>query len=189
MKKTITLLLIIVSSFLAPRCASSADASIGEVAVSRTPALSITFSVKDAFTKDIDEAIKSGVPTTFTFIVKIDRVRSGWFNETVSETRFTHSVKYDALKEEYEIGIDEMGEKSIRTKDSNEMKALMSTVTSVGIAPKRPLEAGERYEFRIKAELHSIELPFLLDYVFFFREALELRDGMVHLQLHTLRLP
>ena len=166
--KKIIILLIILSSLLSSRSGYCDDARIADVAVSKNHALSITFSVKDAFTKEIDEAIKTGLPTTFSFIVELDRLRSAWFNETVGGIRLRHTVKYDSLKEEYEISIDEMGEKSIRTKDINEMKALMSVVTSVDIKPVKPLVQGEGYEFRVKAELHTVELPFLLNYLLFF---------------------
>ncbi len=162
------MLLITVSSFLFPGNAYSEDARIADVAVSRTPALSITFSVKDAFTKEMDEAIQSGIPTAFNFIVEVYRVRSAWFNEPLSETRFSHKVKYDSMKEEYEIYIDEMGGEPIRTKDANEMKALMSVVTSVDIKSSAPLVKGEQYEFMVKAELRTVDLPFLLDYLLFF---------------------
>lgn len=157
-----------VSAFFFSAEARSEEARIADVVVSRTPSLSITFSVKGAFTKEMDEAIQSGIPTTFNFIVEVNRVRNAWFDETLSETRFSHTVKYDSLKEEYEISVDEMGMKSIRTKDPNEMKALMSVVTSVDIKSSTPLVKGERYEFMVKAELRTVDLPFLLDYVLFF---------------------
>lgn len=166
--KKLLLILIILSSLLPSRTGYCEDARIADLAVSKNHALSITFSVKDAFTKEIDEAVKTGLPTTFNFIIEINRLRSAWFNETVGETRLRHTVKYDSLKEEYEISIDEMGERSIRTKDINEMKALMSVVTSAEIKTVRPLVLGEEYEFRVKAELHTVELPFLLNYLLFF---------------------
>lgn len=166
--KKLLVLLITVSSFIFSGNAYSEDARIADVVVSRTPALSITFSVKDAFTKEMDEAIQSGIPAAFNFIVEVNRVRSAWFNEPLSETRFSHKVKYDSLKQEYVIYIDEMGGEPIRTKDANEMKALMSVVTSVDIKPSQPLVKGEQYEFMVKAELRTVDLPFLLDYLLFF---------------------
>jgi hypothetical protein len=166
--KKLLVLLIAVSSVLLSGYAYSEEARIADVVVSRTPALSITFSVKGAFTKEIDEAIQSGIPTAFNFIVEVNRVRSAWFNEPLSETRFSHKVKYDSLKQEYEIYIDEMGGEPIRTKDANEMQALMSVVTSVDVKSSKPLVKGEKYEFMVKAELRTVDLPFFLDYVLFF---------------------
>jgi hypothetical protein len=140
------------------------DARIADVAVSRTP-------LHHLLREDV---LKNGrgdterIPTAFNFIVEVNRVRSAWFNEPLSGTRFSHKVKYDSLKEEYEIFIDEMGEKPIRTKDASEMKALMSVVTSVDIKSSAPLVKGEQYEFMVKAELRTVDLPFLLDYLLFF---------------------
>ncbi|HXI10672.1 MAG TPA: DUF4390 domain-containing protein [Thermodesulfobacteriota bacterium] len=175
--KNLIILLITVLSFLLPSAARSEDARIADVVVSRSPALAITFSVQGAFTSEMDEAIHSGIPTTFNFIVEVNRVRGAWFDEPLSVTKFSHSVKYDSLKEEYEISIDEMGEKSIRTKDPKEMKALMSVVTSVDIKTPEPIVKGEQYEFRVKAELRTVDLPFLLNYLLFFVKLWDFETG------------
>jgi len=170
-------ILITLFALLLPAPAYCDDARISDVVVSRSPSLSITFRVKGAFTKEMDEAIQSGIPTTFNFIVEVDRVINAWFDETLSVTKFSHSVKYDSLKEEYAISIDEMGEKSIRTKDPEEMKALMSVVTSVDIKSSEPLVEGAEYEFRLKAELRKVDLPVLLNYILFFMKLWDFETG------------
>ncbi len=163
----IIIFLIFSLSFLLPALAFSNDARVDEVKVDWNPAVKVSFLVKDAFTKDIEEAITSGVPTSFTFIVEFNRRRALWFDEHMGKWEFKHTVKYDSLKEDYVVSLDE-AEKVIRTKDFNEMKKLMVTGDSIVISPAEPLKAGKEYECRIKAELQTIKLPFLLDYALFF---------------------
>lgn len=170
--KTLIIYLLISLTLLAPSAAycadSSAGASIDEVSVTGRADLKVSFVVKDAFTKDIEEAIKSGIPTSFTFIMELNRINTVWLNENLGGREFKHTVKYDSLKEEYELSLDETGERGIRTKDFNEMKRLMVTGSSVPLTPEKPLISGQVYEVRIMAELRTIELPFLLDYMLFF---------------------
>lgn len=150
---------------------------IDEVAVSTDPALRVSFAVKEAFTKDIEEAIKSGAPTSFTYKVELNRINPAWFNEDVGRWEFRHTVKYDTLKEEYEVTLDETGSEATRTKDINEMKKLMATGSSIPLETSKPLSKGGQYEVRLKAELHTIKLPFLLDYVLFFVKFWDFETG------------
>ncbi|MBI5233144.1 MAG: DUF4390 domain-containing protein [Deltaproteobacteria bacterium] len=139
-----------------------------DVKVSTAPSLNISFIVKDAFTDDIEEAIKSGIPTSFTFISKLYRIRGFWLDSDMGTWVFRHTVKYDTLKEEYEIIMEEKGVNSIRTKDFSEVKILMTTVEAVLLTPAPALEQGRDYELRLMAELDTINLPFFLDYMLFF---------------------
>ncbi|MBI5903779.1 MAG: DUF4390 domain-containing protein [Deltaproteobacteria bacterium] len=144
------------------------DARIDEVVVSAPPALKVSFKVKDAFTPDIEEAVRSGIPTSFNFIIELDRVRPLFFNETAGTWVFRHTVKYDSLKDEYEVSLDEADGGAVRTKDFREMQRLMTTCSSIPLIPGSLLSRGGGYELRIMAQLRTAELPFMLDYVLFF---------------------
>ncbi|MBI5561396.1 MAG: DUF4390 domain-containing protein, partial [Deltaproteobacteria bacterium] len=63
----------------------------------------VSFAVRHAFSKDMEEAIKSGIPTSFTFRVELDRLNSIWFDEKEEDLRFRHTVKYDTLRDEYQV--------------------------------------------------------------------------------------
>jgi hypothetical protein len=163
------LLIAILLLGIVPLRAFAAEAEIDGLVVELGPEIKASFVVKNAFNANIEEAVKSGVPTSFSFRVVLERDRGLlWFNETAVKLVFKHTVKYDTLKEEYEITLDETGGAPIRTKDLAEMKRAMTTCEAIVIAPARPLVPGAEYELRIMAELHSIDLPFLLDYVLFF---------------------
>lgn len=152
---------------LNPTASFCEDARIDEVAVSAPPALEVSFRVRDAFTPDIEEAVRSGIPTSFNFIIELDRVRPLFFNETAGAWVFRHTVRYDSLKDEYEVSLEETGG-SVRTKDFKEMQRLMTTCSSIPLIPDSLASGGGEYELRIMARLRTAELPFMLDYVLFF---------------------
>lgn len=170
----LALILAFTIPLLVPPAASAAgEPRVDDVSVERDSPLLVSFVVKDGFNSDIEEAINSGIPTSFNFRVELDRVRGLWFDKHSGSWRFRHTVKYDTLKEEYEVTLEERGGKVFRTGDYREMMRLMTTVARYSILPERPLIPGRDYNLRIKAELHTIKMPFLLDYVLFFLKFLD----------------
>lgn len=175
--KKILIYLLLLAGIMAPGTASCDDARIDDVIVTRNPALKVSFLVKDAFTKEIEEAVKSGIPTVFAFHIELNRLNSIWLNDGAGRWEFKHRVKYDTLRDEYEVTLDETGEKGIRTKDMNEMKKLMATCNAISLMTARPLSRGDEYEIRIMSELHSTEMPILLNYMFFFLRLWDFKTG------------
>ncbi len=161
------LLLAVVLILFSTSAALAAEARIDDVRVRYGSGLTASFVVKGAFTKDIEEAINSGLPTTFTFIVKLYRKNVLWPDEHMGTWSFNHTVKYDALKQEYVVDIEEKNRRE-KTKDFERMKTLMVTGDEIIISPLPALKKGETYELKLKAELDTVDLPFLLKYMFFF---------------------
>ncbi|HHL40963.1 MAG TPA: DUF4390 domain-containing protein [Deltaproteobacteria bacterium] len=152
--------------------AAAAQARLDDVKVSTDPPFTVSFAVSDAFNDDLVEAIRSGIPTTFTYVAELHRLNTLWFDEPVQSWTFRHTVKYDTLKEEYEVTLGEKpGEEpgsKVRTRDFDEMKRLMATVDDVALRPEHKLEEGASYELRLMARLNAVDLPGILDYIFFF---------------------
>ncbi len=145
------------------------DARQANQAVQTAPAtLKVSFQVKDAFTQDIEEAIKSSIPTSFNFIIELSRVSQAWFDESAGRWEFKHTVRYDTLKEEYEIILGEKDGEVVRTKDLQDMKDVMTTGLNIILSTATQLNPGDEYELKIMAELKTVKLPFLFNYMFFF---------------------
>lgn len=166
MKKYLIIIALLIT-VLAPSVAFSREARVDKLFVSKRPTLNISFVVLDAFKPEIEEGIKSGIPTTFKFFIELDRVRRMWPDKSVQKWTFNHTVKYDTLKEEYEITLNELN-KVIRTKDFDEMKRLMVTGEAIELTTDKPLRAGSRHTVRIKAQMDTVKLPFLLRHMLFF---------------------
>ena len=166
--RSITCLFLLITLLL-PVAAFGGVAEIGSVTVDFNEGIKSSFTVNNAFTPEIEEAIKSGVPTSFNFFVEVNRDHGiFWFDERFSSLQFVHTVKYDTLKQEYSVMLEEQGSKVIRTADIAEMKRLMSEVDSVVLLVTAAMNMGEKYDLRVKAELSSVKLPFSLDYLLFF---------------------
>jgi hypothetical protein len=64
--------------------------------------------------------------------------------------------------------LPEQNKEEVNTKDFDEAKELMADVVALKVARLDELKRGLIYQLRMKAELDKIELPFYLNYVFFF---------------------
>ncbi len=158
----------IVPILIYPSLAYSQNARIDNVLISTKPGAVVSFTVIDAFTGDIEEAIKSGITTSFTFRVKLYRKKALWFDKMINDITFQHTVKYDSLKDEYHVTFGERRNERVTTQEMDEMKRMMSTVRHLLIVPGKELERSGTYRVTIKAELDTIDLPFPLNYMLFF---------------------
>lgn len=130
--------------------------------------LLLFLDVEGAFTQEMEEAILSGVPATFTFIITLESVRGFLWNTQITGQELMHEIIYDNLKKEFSITRHWESENPTITKSFDEAKRLMTQIDSLKIAPLNILEKGQRYQIRAKAELGKITLPFYLHYVLFF---------------------
>jgi len=145
------------------------DARITDVIVTNTrDDLVLYFRVEGCFTHDLEQAILNGVPTTFTFLVALDRVRGLWTDKTLSRMEVHHRVKYNNLKNEFVIIRSEHRDKPIVVNSVPEMKKIMAEVEDLRIAKLESLKKNHRYQVSVKAELSKITLPFYLHHVFRF---------------------
>ncbi len=125
------------------------------------------FDVKGAFTQKINEAVLSGVPTTFSFFISIYKTRPG-FDKKISERELNATLKYNRLKEEFTIYRPWKTETQSIIKSFDEAIVLMSEIDNIKVVPLERLAKGEHYQLRIKAELDRVTLPLYLHYILFF---------------------
>lgn len=148
---------------------SSKEPAVDKVnIINKTDSVQVSFEVKNAFTKDIEDGIKSGIPTTFTFFIEILQKQDLWFDEKLAEMTFRHTIKYDTLKEEYEIVQGEKPQNTMRIKDIEQAKKIMAGGDNIIVKPVTALKKGKGYQLRIKATLDPVNLPFPLNYMLFF---------------------
>lgn len=163
---------LLIFLFLVPGMSVHAQqARLSDIVVTNTEEhLLVYFSVEDCFTADMISAIESGLPTTFTFYVQLNERREFWWDLTVDEIKVRHTVRYDQLKNLYELHLseDEDEEEVVTVEDFEDARRLMSEVVALKVVPLHRLEKGTRYRLRMMAELEKIRLPLYLHYVFFF---------------------
>jgi hypothetical protein len=128
----------------------------------------IYFNIEGCFTPEMEEAVKSGISTAFTFHVNLKRHRGGWFDSLVENNTFRHVMKYDSLLDRFTVIKEEDGKRPVVVKDFEEAKLIMARVRSYPIFPLKTLKKGETYRLEIKGELDKVDIPKSLRYVLFF---------------------
>ena len=143
-------------------------ASIKDIHVKRAEGVwKVSFDVENCFTEKMEEAIQSGMATTFTFYVNLYQRRGWWKDRKLADVEFRHTVQYHPIQKIYQIRLGE-DHSSLTASSLEEAKKLMSSVKEFKIQSSSPFEPGVPAYFRIKAELDPVRLPLRLEYLLFF---------------------
>lgn len=133
----------------------------------------VRFLLRDAFSPEMIEALKSGIEVSFQTVVRVERVHRNWFNVTVGEVRFSRSVRYDALSRVYHLhrGSGQEGVPDLFT-------ALRGMTDYEVVVPLRePALAGKRYRARVRTRLDRVGLSEPLRSIVFFSSIWDLETG------------
>jgi hypothetical protein len=167
--RTLSLLLLVFCVLLVATPAHAEKAFISDIVVTNTPDnLLLYFSVNNCFTAEMNTAVESGIDTTFTFLIRLYEKRTFIWDRKLVDLEISHSIKYDQLKNLYEVRLSEQNGKAFVVKSFEEAKRLMAEVAALQVAAIQELQRGGRYRIQMKAELNKIQLPLSLHYVFFF---------------------
>jgi hypothetical protein len=168
-RKLIMCALVTATLWVSHGAAFAQDASLTNITVSNTrDDLLLYLNLEDAFSEKLKKAILSGVPATFTFLAKLNRVRNLWFDKDIADITVTHTIKYDNLKKEFIVRRSWRNNEPEVTKSFSEAQKWMTEVNSLKIVPLGQLEKGQQYQLRTKAEVSKQTLPYYLHYVLFF---------------------
>jgi len=127
----------------------------------------LSFDIENCFTEKMEEAIQSGIQTTFTFYIHLYQKRSWWKDRKMASVEFHHTVQYNPIQKVYQVTLEE-NHSSLVTSSLEEAKSLMSKVKELKIQSSSPPKPRVPTYFRIKAELDPVRLPLHLEYLFFF---------------------
>ncbi|MBU2538982.1 MAG: DUF4390 domain-containing protein [Proteobacteria bacterium] len=142
------------------------NATIDELIVTNSSTdLLLFLTVNNAFTKQMEEGIKNGIPVTFSFYVNLERKRSTWVNQELVSLKFDHTLTYDTLKEEYSIVRSELPGQTFRTKSLFEAKKNMAQLNGLTIVPLKSLMPEAGYLLKVKARLAEKTLPLYFHHV------------------------
>ena len=120
----------------------SQKASIREVQVKGSNGnWKVSFSVENCFTEKMEEAIQTGIPTTFTFYLQLYQVRSWWKDRKVASLQFQHTIQYSPIRGEYQVTLGEKGTSRV-TQNFEEAKRWMAKVEEAEIKPSSEIKPG-----------------------------------------------
>lgn len=168
MQRLSLITIIIVSLILSPVLALSEQAGIKNILITNNNRdLLIYFHVDGCFTPKIEEAVQSGISTTFIYKLALYHKSGDMLGARVAAREISHTIKYDSLKKDYTITMSEKKEPFV-TQDFKKAKDIMAKVDAFPATSLDRLHKETTYSLQIKAELDTIKLPILLNYIFFF---------------------
>ena len=165
--KSLLLMTILWVAWAVPAVAKEAYLSDFVVTNTRDHLL-IYFKVNNCFTPEMNNAIESGIETTFTFFVQLNEKRDLIWDKKIADLEVNHSIKYDSLKKTYSVKFSEDNNREVTARTFEEAKRLMAEIVALKVVPMHQLKKGKRYQLQMMAQLDKIKLPFYLHYVFFF---------------------
>ena len=154
--------------FLAPqsRAQEKIDPNISDILITTSKTHLLLFcTIKNSFTPEMMEGIRSGIPITFTFLVELEKIKKNWPDHSLVELTIQHTLSYDALKEEYQILIPERNNKTVTTRSIDKAQELMTEVSGVKIIKRSDLIPDAPYALHVKAKLAEKTLPMNMHYI------------------------
>jgi len=141
----------------------------------------VRFTLQNAFTPEMVEALKSGIEITFKTTVEVERVYRGWFNRSMGQVRYTRSVRYDALSRVYRLHRDD-GDELL----ADVLSALdRMTGFEVVVPVTGDVEKGKPYRAHVRARLDKVGLSEPLRSIFFFSSLWDVETGWARGDLQT----
>lgn len=117
--------------------------------------VSVRFSLQGAFRNgELVQALQSGLPTSFTYVVEIFRDRPNWFDSGVGRSRVEVICTFNSLTREYLLNY-RRDKHLVRSETFTDLAALVQRMTSIDepdlfdIGTRRPY----KLKVRVKADL------------------------------------
>lgn len=114
---------------------------------------------------DLEQALHSGIPMQFKFFIELHRIKNNWPDEELTTMEFTHTLKYDTLKENYQLERTEQKNRKFTFKTIEEAMKMMNDINGLKVIELNRLQPDASYELRMKAELYKKTLPMNLHYL------------------------
>lgn len=127
----------------------------------------VSFHVEGSFTEKMENAILSGISTTFTFYFALYRVVPRWADEKLFSWKVRRTIRFDNLKRQFGVVMDNEATKVVYT-DFNEAKKAMVSFEKIPVVVAGSLAAHQQFYVRVKAELDPVDMPIVLNELFFF---------------------
>jgi len=163
------LLLFIFLFFISTHNAVAADKSevyFKELAVTgSTTHLLLFATIRNSKQVSLVQALHSGIPMHFTFFVELHQTKKNWPDKTINRMEFSHTLKYDALKEQYQIQTEEKENRKKQFCNLTDAMLAMNEINGLKVVNLAELTPGSTYVLRIKAELYEKTLPMNLHYI------------------------
>ena len=114
--------------------------------------------VKNCFTEEMLEGVRNGIPITFRFDIRLERIRENWFDADLARHKINHTLSYDPIKEEYQVAFAEKDRPEV-TRSLAEARQMMAELNGIELYPLEKMIAGSPYSLSMKATLVETTFP------------------------------
>ncbi len=123
--------------------------------------VSVRFELVDAFRNEKTvQALQSGLPTSFTYVVEIYRDRPNWFDEGITRSRIEVIATFNSVTREYLLNY-RRDRKLVRSETLTDLNMLEKRMTLID--EPNLFEIGERRPYKLKVRVKAdFERAFLL---------------------------
>lgn len=114
----------------------------------------VSLEIPGAFTDEIRSTIRSGLQTTFAYVVRLRREEAYWPDRTVGEATLEATVRYDGLVDRYSIArlIDGRVEETVVADDEEAVRAMLTRFDRVPLFSTERLEPNAEYRVQVQVE-------------------------------------
>ena len=115
--------------------------------------VSVRFNLAGAFDNpEMIEALRSGLPTSFTYSIEIFRDRPNWFDDSIARARVEVICTYNSLTREYLLNY-RRDRRLVRSETFSELAALERQMTT--IEEKDIFDIGTRKPWKLKVRVKA----------------------------------
>lgn len=142
--------------------------------------VSVRFSLEQAFADgEMVEALQSGLPTSFTYVVEIFRDRPNWFDEGVGRARIEVISSFNSVTREYLLNY-RRDRRLVRSEIFTDLDALVQRMTVIGEADL--FDIGRRKPYKMKVRVKADLARGYLMYVIPWEVSTNWRESRVRVQ-------
>jgi hypothetical protein len=114
--------------------------------------VSVRFSLAGAFTNgEMVEALQSGLPTSFTYVVEIFRDRPNWFDDGIARARIEVICTFNSVTREYLLNY-RRDDRLVRSETFSDLAALERGMTTVEEMDLFDIGRSKPYKLKVRAK-------------------------------------
>ena len=150
--------------YLLPAVALAADPSIENLtAAAANGKVTVHFRLVSAFERpETIQALQSGIPTAFTYVVEIYRDRPNWFDEGIARSHIEIIASFNSVTREYLLNY-RRDRKLVRSETFTDLTTLETHMTTISEADL--FDVGERKPYKLKVRAKA---DFMRDWLLYF---------------------
>lgn len=120
------------------------------------------FNIRNCFDDETRKALLDGVTVRLIFDIRLYQERDLWPDVLLSSSNLEHTIRYDALKEEFLVDLDG---KKYRLKELHKAQSLVSEVSGLPVISLAKLAPNRSYQLQIKAARKKDPTPSVFSYI------------------------